>query len=88
MQSSQPVGTSSILFTVPAEPGEYPLHFDLSDLTNARVVNFSPRGGENILATEGIIVVEEVTETEVAVGVLAMTGDNEINGWIRARICP
>ncbi len=80
--------TSQVLFTVPAEPGEYPLRFDLSDLAGSRVVNFSPSGGENILATEGVIVVDDVSETEVTIGVLAMTDASEINGRFTATICP
>lgn len=80
--------TSQVIFSIPAEVGEYPLQFDFSDLENARVVNFSPRGGENIIASDGVIVVEEVTDTEVTIGVLAMTDSNEINGRITATICP
>lgn len=57
---SHPSGTSQVLFTMPAAPGEHPLHSDLSDLES----------------------------TEVAIDVLAMAGGHEINGRIRATICP
>lgn len=73
----------SILVNVPRTPGEYELSF-------TRNVTLAS-GGENNVATTGLMVVESVTDTELSVGLYAIfSGDEafEVSGHFTATICP
>jgi hypothetical protein len=78
-------GGSSILFSVPRMPGEYPLNFSFS--AGGQTITFSPGPGENIIASDGVIVVESVSDTEVSIGLVAEAGDSSINGKFTATLC-
>lgn len=74
----------SVILTVPKKVGSYALSFQLNGtfvLDNA--------SQDNLIATDGSLRVDEVTDTLVRGGV-AMTYDaaNSINGEFQATICP
>lgn len=75
-----------LLFSTPRAVGEYPLFFDLSTLSG-QVVNFVTGPGQNVLSSEGLIVVEALSETEVTVGLVADAENNTVNGRFTAAIC-
>ena len=77
---------SSILFNIPRMEGEYPLSFSFGGGDN-RTVTFSPGPGQNVIASDGVIVVDALSDTEVTVGIVATAGDSEINGRFTATIC-
>ena len=79
-----------ILINIPGEVGTHELEFNLFDLENALTMTFVPAPGENFIATEGIIEVEEITDAEVSVGVFATMDDgmNEVSGRFVVPICP
>jgi hypothetical protein len=79
-------GGPSILFSIPRMQGEYPLSFDFSSAS--RTITFSPAPGENIIASDGVIVVEALSDTEVTIGLVAEAGASSINGKLTATICP
>ncbi len=79
---------SSILFSVPAVVGEYPLSFDFGSLDSSRTITFVPAPASNVIASTGLIVVEAVSETEVTIGLVAEAGDSRINGRFTAPRCP
>lgn len=79
-----PDADRQILLQVPREPGEYELSFGQN-------VTFSFGDNENNVATIGRMVVEEVTDTEVSVGLYAIFGsdkDFEVSGHFTATVCP
>lgn len=78
----------AILFDVPAAVGEYPLSFSFSDFANSRTVTLFEGPSNNIIASEGLIVVEALSDSEVTLGVVAESGNDFINGRLTATICP
>ena len=69
-----------LIIAVPKEPGEY----DFSLQLNMTFVV----GTDNLVATEGVVVVDEVTATEVSGGVYGIfDGDNEIDGTFTLTVC-
>lgn len=80
---SQPTGNSLIL-SIPTSPGDY----ELSLQRNMTFVVDSEAGPDNLIATEGLIVVDEVTPTTITGGVHARyDGSNEIDGNFTVTIC-
>lgn len=79
---SEPDGPH-LLMGIPTAAGEYELGFG-AGLT----VTFA-QNADNKIATEGLIVVDEVTATRVTGGLYAtFDGDNEVNGRFDVTICP
>jgi len=79
---------SQILFTIKREVGEFPLKFSFGDLEGSQTITFSPGPGQNVIASEGLIVVESLTDDEVTIGLVADAGESSINGRFTATICP
>ena len=79
-----------ILFLVPEAPGEYPLRFDQASVIDgtAQVVNFVTAEADNVISSQGLIVVESISDTEVSLGVIADAENNSVNGRFTAPICP
>jgi hypothetical protein len=75
---------SNLLFlNVPSETGNYLLGGGLS------VTFFVQSTGDNFVATNGRIVVSQVTDTMLSGGGhFFYNGDNEVNGQFQAQICP
>ena len=81
---SQPSG-NSLIISIPTAPGDY----ELSLQRNMTFVVETGSGPDNLIATEGRIVVDEVTATTVTGGIHARyDGDNEIDGTFTVEICP
>jgi hypothetical protein len=75
-------GGSHILGAVPKVAGEY-------DLSLALNVTFSYGDSENLVATEGRIVVDDVSATELHGAMHAIYDDaNEVDGTFTLTICP
>lgn len=71
---------SHLIIAVPKEPGEY----DFSLQLNMTFVV----GTDNLVATEGKVVVDEVTATTVTGGVHGIfDGDNEVDGQFTLTVC-
>jgi hypothetical protein len=51
------------------------------------LLTFYPGGGRNLIATDGIIVVDSVSDIEVSLGLVAAFDDNAINGRLTNSIC-
>ena len=75
----------SLVLAIPKAPGDYPLGFD----TLLFGTFFNPANNDNLVATNGHIVVESVTATQITGGA-AITYDaaNTVNGKFTATICP
>ena len=72
---------NTILVGVPTQVGEYALGFQQ---TMTFVV-----GDTNLIATDGVIVVESVTDTSVEAGMRSrFDTDNEVNGRFTVDLCP
>jgi hypothetical protein len=78
-------GGWEVLFTVPAEVGDYPLKFAFGESGN-QTVTFA-KDSNNIIATQGIIHVAAVSDTSVTLGLVASAGDSEINGTFTTQLC-
>jgi len=85
-----PSAGPNILFLVPEAPGEYPLRFDQASVVDgtAQVVNFVTADTVNMISSQGLIVVESISDTEVTIGVIADVENNSVNGRFTAQICP
>jgi hypothetical protein len=80
---SQPEG-NSVLMSIPTSAGDY----DLSLSRSMTFVVESESGPENLIATSGRIVVDEVTATTITGGIHARyDGSNEIDGNFTITIC-
>lgn len=79
---------SSIIFSVPKEQGEHPLKFSFGDFENNQTITFVPAPSSNVIATEGLIVIESLSEEEVTIGLVADAGDSSINGRFTTAVCP
>jgi hypothetical protein len=70
-----------LIVSVPKEPGEYPLSLSLN-------MTFVVGESDNLVATDGVIVVDEVTDTTIRGGLLAsFDADNEVAGQFDLTIC-
>jgi hypothetical protein len=78
---SEPAG-NHLIVAIPKMPGDY-------ELSLARNMTFVVGGNQNLIATNGRIVVDEVTATTVKGGLVASyDGQNEVNGRFEVTICP
>ena len=75
-----------IIFSVPRMEGEYPFLLDFS--SKSQTATFVPAPGENVISTEGLIVIEHLSESEVTMGIVAQAGNSKVNGRFTATICP
>lgn len=78
---------TEMLFTVPKEEGEYRLYLDLATFSG-QTVTFVTGPGQNVISTEGLLVVESLSDTEVTIGIVADADNNSINGRFTSTICP
>lgn len=77
---STPQG-NSLIVAVPTKVGDY-------EMSLSRNMTFVV-GDQNLIATDGRIVVDEVTATKVSGGLHATyDGDNEVDGRFEITICP
>jgi hypothetical protein len=75
-------GGNHLIVAVPKQPGEYPMSL-------SRNMTFVVGESNNLIATNGKIVVDEVTATTVKGGLVATyDGQNEVNGRFELAICP
>lgn len=73
---------NSLIVAVPKQPGEYELGWSQN-------MTFVVGESENLVATEGLIRVDEVTETTVRGGLHGVfDGDNEVSGTFELTVCP
>jgi hypothetical protein len=75
---------NSLILSIPTAPGDY-------ELSLQRTMTFvvdEEDGPNNLIATEGLIVVDEITATTITGGVHArFDGDNEVDGNFSVTIC-
>jgi hypothetical protein len=75
-------GGDHLIVAIPKQPGEY-------EMSLSRNMTFVVGDSQNLIATQGKIVVDEVTDTTVKGGlVAAYDGSNEVNGRFEITICP
>ena len=78
---SEPAG-NHLIVAIPKTPGEY-------EMSLSRNMTFVVGDSNNLIATKGRIVVDEVTPTSVKGGLVATyDGDNEVNGRFEVTVCP
>jgi hypothetical protein len=83
-QYSEPDRPTFLIASIPKQPGEY--EFSLS--LNMTFVVDRDDGPDNLVATDGVIVVDEVTATTVRGGLHGVfDDDNEVNGTFEVAIC-
>ncbi len=77
---------NSLILTVPKKVGTYRMSLSL----NGTFVIANPAtGGDNLVATDGAIRVDEITATSVRGGVtMTKDADNTVSGEFDATICP
>lgn len=75
----------SAFFRVPAVVGEYPLKFEFA--ADDQTVTFFVPPSNNIIGTQGLIVVESVTETQATVALIVEASDSQINGRFTVDLC-
>lgn len=75
-------GGNYLIVAIPKTPGDYEMGLQ-------RNMTFVVGGSQNLIATNGRIVVDEVTETTVKGGLVASyDGSNQVNGRFEITICP
>lgn len=75
-------GGNHLIVAIPKTPGEYQMSLQ-------RNMTFVVGDSQNLIATNGRIVVDEVTETTVKGGLVASyDGENQVNGRFEVTICP
>lgn len=75
-------GGNHLIVAIPKTPGEY-------EMSLQRNMTFVVGESNNLIATNGRIVVDEVTATTVKGGLVASyDGSNEVNGRFEVTICP
>lgn len=76
---------NSLFFTVPSEPGRHELSLSLS---GGQTATFYDGMGGNVIATEGVIEIDDVTDDQVAGGLNIEAGDgNAVAGVFAADRC-
>ncbi len=74
-------GGNHLIVAIPKEPGEY-------EMSLSRNMTFVVGDSQNLIATQGRIVVDEVTDTTVKGGLVATYDDgNQVNGRFELTIC-
>lgn len=85
MEACSPQGFARLVLEIPFKPGIY--HLDLG-----HTVHFvTPASKDDLAATEGEIIVHEVTETTIKGGLYAIYNDNpnyEVSGQFTVDRCP
>jgi len=77
---------NSLFFTVPAEPGRHELSLSFSG--GGQTATFYDGMGSNVIATEGVIEIDDVTDDQVAGGLNIEAGDdNAVAGMFAADRC-
>lgn len=76
----------TIIFSIPRMEGEYPLSFSLGS-SDSQTVTFVPSAGNNIIGTNGVVVVNSVSDTDVSIGLVADAGSSSVNGKFTATLC-
>jgi hypothetical protein len=75
-------GGNHLIVSIPKMPGEY-------EMSLSRNMTFVVGDSNNLIATKGKIVVDEVTATTIKGGLVAeYDGQNEVNGRFEVAICP
>lgn len=75
-----------LLFSVKKSVGEYPLNFSFGE--GGQTVTFVTPPASNTIVSEGIIVIEELTEEKLTMGILAQTSQGEVvNGKFTVDLC-
>ena len=74
-----------VLFSVAGAAGEYPLHF--TSFTDAQTVTMFVPPAQNFIATSGMIVVSNLTATEVTIGLVADADTSVVNGTFTTTLC-
>lgn len=75
-------GGNHLIVGIPKTPGEY-------EMSLQRNMTFVVGDSQNLIATKGRIVVDEVTATTVKGGLVGTyDGQNEVNGRFEVTICP
>ena len=78
---SEPAG-NHLIVAIPKTPGEY-------EMSLSRNMTFVVGDSNNLIATDGRIVVDEVTATTVKGGLVSTyDGQNKVNGRFEVTICP
>lgn len=77
---------TQIIFSAPRVVGEYPLRFSLSGGPN-QTITFVPAPGENLVATQGLLVIEAISAEEVTLALVADAGESSINGRFTVPLC-
>ena len=78
-----------VMFSVPGEEGEYQLSFNFSDGGQTVTMVYDTEDVPmNMIASEGIIIVDEITDTDITVSLVAHYGsDNAVNGTATVPLC-
>lgn len=77
---------NSVILTVPRQVGTHRMSFDL---TGTFFIPNQATGGDNLIATNGTIRVDEITATSVRGGVtMTYDANNTVSGEFDATICP
>ena len=72
-----------LLLSVPTALGDYPLGLDMS------ATFYDPNTNDNLIATQGHLVVDALTSTTISGGaVIEFNDDNHVNGRFSITICP
>jgi len=78
---SEPAG-NHLIVSIPKTPGEY-------EMSLSRNMTFVVGDSNNLIATNGAIIVDEVTATTVKGGLVGTyDGQNTVNGRFEVTICP
>ena len=81
----RPGAMDHLLVRIPTATGEY----ELSLQQNMTYVVYDEEGPRNLVATEGVLVVESIDATTIMAGLHSrFDGDNEVDGNFEITICP
>ena len=83
------VRTNRLILNVPKATGDYLLGSGLSETFLVQDTGTAGTTATNYIATQGHIVVNQVTATVVSAGAhFLFDGNNDVNGQFQAQICP
>jgi hypothetical protein len=75
-----------LLFSVKKAVGEYPLKMSFGE--DGQTVTFVTPPATNTIATQGIVVIEELTAEKLTMGIVAQAGDGDVvNGRFTVDLC-
>jgi hypothetical protein len=78
---------TEIIFSAPRAAGEYPLQFSLSG-GPSQTITFVTGPGQNLVATQGLLVIEAISDEQVTLALVADAGESSINGRFTVSLCP